>query len=125
MLSSGPADVQEWLPLTDLSYQVLLAVSGSPLHGYAILQTISGRTGGRIEPESGTLYTAIRRLRRDGLIEAVDVAPASGDSRRGRSYGLTALGRRVLVLESERLADLVEEARERRVLTPSSRPADV
>jgi DNA-binding PadR family transcriptional regulator len=102
----------QYLPLTDLSYQILLALAGEPLHGYAILRTISARTHGRLEPESGTLYTAIRRLRRDGLIDGAG-APAG---RRGRSYGLTERGREVLRLESERLADLVAEARRRDVI---------
>ncbi len=101
------------LPLTDLSYQILLALTGDPLHGYAILQTIAARTEGRLEPESGTLYTAIRRLKRDGLLEP---AADAGEGRRGRSYALTALGREVLHLESERLAGLVAEARRRDVL---------
>lgn len=100
------------LPLTDLSYQILLALTDEPLHGYAILQMIGERTGGRLEPESGTLYTAIRRLRRDGLIEGAE-APAG---RRGRSYRLTELGRDVVRLESERLAGLVAEARRRNVI---------
>lgn len=107
-----PRDPWRFLPLTDLSFQILLALTGDPLHGYAILQTIGRRTDGRLEPESGTLYTAIRRLRRDGLIEGAE-APAG---RRGRSYRLTELGREVLRLESERLAALVAEARRREVI---------
>lgn len=103
----------ERLPLTDLSFQILLSLAGDPLHGYAILQTIASRTGGRVEPASGTLYTAIRRLVDEGLIEPWS---ASGDARRGRSYRLTDTGREVLELESERLAGLVAEARRREVL---------
>ncbi len=102
------------VPLTDLSFQILLALTDEPLHGYAILKLIEARTDGRLQPESGTLYTAIRRLKRDGLIDA----GASGAGRRGRSYQMTDLGREVLRLESRRLADLVEEARSRHVLDP-------
>jgi DNA-binding PadR family transcriptional regulator len=107
-------DAWAFLPLTDLSFQVLLALTGEPLHGYAILKTIEARTDGRLQPESGTLYTAIRRLQRDGLLDVDDV----GEGRRGRSYRLTVLGREVVQLESERLAALVREARARRVLQP-------
>jgi DNA-binding PadR family transcriptional regulator len=107
-------DAWRFLPLTDLSYQVLLALTAEPLHGYAILKTIEARTDGRLRPESGTLYTAIRRLRRDGLLD-VDEA---GAGRRGRSYRLTGLGAEVVRLESERLAALVREARSRRLLQP-------
>lgn len=109
-----PADAWHFIPLTDLSFQVLLALTGEPLHGYAILKTIEARTDGRLQPESGTLYTAIRRLRRDGLLD-VD---SSGAGRRGKSYRLTDLGHEVVRLECERLADLVREARSRRILQP-------
>lgn len=105
------------IPLTDLSYQILLALAGEELHGYAILKAITNRTDGRLEPDTGTLYTALRRLRRDNLLRPVE---GSGEGRRGRSYALTRVGRRVLALESERLADLVAEARARRVLTPQA-----
>lgn len=112
-------DPWRFLPLTDLSYQILLALTGEPLHGYAILRTIGERTDGRLEPESGTLYTAVRRLGRDGLIEGAD-APAG---RRGRSYRLTEVGREVLRLETERLAGLVAEARRRDVIAGGTAPA--
>jgi len=108
-------DAWQALPLTDLSYQILLALAGDALHGYGILQTIARRTGGRIEPQSGTLYTAIRRLRRDGLIQIDEEAPPG---RRGNSYRLTGRGRAVVGLESRRLRGLVEEARRRDLLTP-------
>lgn len=108
------ADAWHFIPLTDLSYQVLLALTDEPLHGYAILKTIEARTDGRLQPESGTLYTAIRRLRRDELLD-VD---SDGAGRRGRSYRLTDLGREVVRLESERLEGLVREARSRNLLQP-------
>lgn len=111
---STESDAWRFIPLTDLSFQVLLALTGEPLHGYAILKTIEARTDGRLQPESGTLYTAIRRLARDGLLHVDDV----GAGRRGRSYRLSDAGREVVRLESERLAALVREARERRVLQP-------
>lgn len=115
-----PDDAWRFLPLTDLSYQILLALTGEPLHGYAILKAIAARTGGRIEPESGTLYTAIRRLVRDGLLESREAAEGG---RRGRSYGLTARGREVLGLESRRLAGLVAEARRKHVIGDRPEPA--
>lgn len=97
------------LPLTDLSFQVMLALAEGPQHGYAILQAISSRTGGRVEPATGTLYTALRRLVSEQLVEPAK--QLSSDKRRGRSYRLTELGRRVASLEARRLAALVAEAR--------------
>jgi DNA-binding PadR family transcriptional regulator len=72
-----------------------------------------------MEPETGTLYTAIRRLLDDGLIEESDRRPAPDEDQRRRYYALTPFGAEVLRLESERLAALVAVAREKRVLSPS------
>jgi len=112
-------DAWKHLPLTDLSYQILLSLADEARHGYAILKTIAERTDGRIEPASGTLYTAIRRLAGDGLLEG---DPDPSDGRRGKSYRLTPLGRRVLAQESRRLAGLVAEARRRDVLPAEGSP---
>ena len=110
-----PNDNWNHLPLTDLSYQILLVLAHNPLYGYGILRAIADRTDGRVEPDTGTLYTAIRRLHRDKLLE-----PVGGQSagQRGRSYRLTALGERIVRLESRRLADLVAEARRLDLVEP-------
>ena len=111
-----PAKPDALLPLTPLTYQVLLAMADGPLHGYGVIKEISARTAGGVELEAGTLYAAIKRLKDEELI---DVAPSpkkgSGDSRR-RYYRLTSFGRQVLRRESERLLELVETARARKVL---------
>lgn len=113
---TSSSELWDLLPLTDLSYQILLALAGDSMHGYALLQTISDRTEGRIRPDTGTLYTALRRLRRDGFLSARE---SPEDSRRTRSYDLTDRGRKLLELESRRLARLVAEARARSVLPGS------
>ena len=112
------------LPLTPLTYQVLLAMADGPLHGYGVIKEISARTDGEVELEAGTLYAAIKRLRDEELID-VAASPkrgpkgAGGDSRR-RYYRLTSFGRQVLLRESERLLDLVEAARAKKVLPGTS-----
>lgn len=112
--------VDDQLPLTHVVYHLLLSLAQEPRHGYGIIKNVSERTNGRLELEAGTLYAAVRRLRQDALIEETR-APADTDSRR-RYYDLTDLGRAVLRAESERLAELVELAREARVLTAASGP---
>lgn len=107
---------EEFLPLTHLTYHVLLVLAGTQLHGYRIIKEIARRTDGRMEPETGTLYTAIRRMRDDGLIETAQAAESAPDTRRGHSYRLTPLGRAVLKAETRRLVRLLEVAREKRVL---------
>ena len=102
------------LPLTHVVYHVLLSLSSSERHGYGIIKDVADRTAGRLELEAGTLYAAIKRMRDEGLIEEA-TAPEDADARR-RYYGLTPFGRRVLRAESERLAELVQLAREARVL---------
>ncbi len=109
--------VEDLLPLTHLTYHVLLVLAGTQLYGYGIIKEIFEQTGGAMNLETGTLYAAIKRLRDEGLI---DVAPApSGrpheDSRR-RYYQLTPLGKRVLSAESDRLARLVRLARKKDVV---------
>ncbi len=113
------SEARSRLPLTYLAYHILLALADKSLHGYGIIKEVSERTGGRTRLEAGTLYAAIKRLKEDGLI-VVSGEPA--DSPRGRrDYGLTPLGEEVLRLESERLANLVEIARAKRVIPEGSK----
>lgn len=106
--------VADLLPLTHVAYYVLLSLSEDARHGYGIIKDVARRTGGELELEAGTLYAAVKRLRDDGWIDETQ-GPARTDARR-RYYELTPLGRRVLRAESERLEQMVELAREARVL---------
>ena len=99
-------------PLSPQVFHILLALADAPAHGYAIMQAVEQETDGAIRLGPGTLYGAIRRLRKDGLIEEID---DDGDVSR-RSYRLTTAGRRALKSEARRLALLVESARARRLL---------
>ena len=102
------------LPLSHVVYHVLLALSTGKRHGYGIIKHVAERTGGRVDLEAGTLYAAIKRLRDERWIEAVP-SEAGADSRR-RTYGLTESGARVLLAECRRLEEMVELAREAKVL---------
>lgn len=105
---------ESYLPLTHVVYHVLLALANQSRHGYGVIKDVEERTQGRLVLEAGTLYAAIKRLRDDGLIQEGE-RPASADTRR-RYYGLSSLGKQVLLAESERLEELVEMARGARVL---------
>jgi PadR family transcriptional regulator, regulatory protein PadR len=73
---------------------LLLAVlSDAPLHGYAVVEALRARSGGRFELPEGTVYPALHRLEADGLLSS-RWSTASG--RRRREYALTAAGRRAL-----------------------------
>ncbi|MFG1691483.1 PadR family transcriptional regulator [Gemmatimonadota bacterium] len=110
-------DPASMLPLTPLTYHVLLALADSDRHGYGIIKEVLERTSGQMELETGTLYTALGRLRDDELIEPVpeNERPEGEDGRR-RTYRLTPFGRKVLEAESRRLAELVTVAAEKRVI---------
>ena len=64
-----------------------------PAHGYALIIALRERSGGTFDLPEGTVYPALHRLERDGLISGYWEA---GTSRRRRSYVLTQDGRAAL-----------------------------
>jgi len=107
--------VAEMLPLTHLSYHVMLAIADEPLHGYGIIKEVAKRTDGAMELEAGTLYAGIKRMNDEGLLEEAAPPGRGGDARR-RYYRLTGFGREVLEAESHRLAELLQVARDKKVI---------
>jgi PadR family transcriptional regulator len=99
--------------LSDLAFHVLLALGDGPSHGYAIGKYIEEQSGGRLDPTTGALYQALRRLTDDGLIVPAD-GPGDADVRR-KYFVLTRQGRRAAAAEAERLHALVREARQRKL----------
>ena len=108
------AQVEEQLPLTPLSFHILLALaSAGELHGYGILKEIERRTTGQMRTASGALYLAAVRLVETGLIEESDKRPDPEiDDRRRRYYRLTPFGRTVAEAEAARLVELAKAAQE-------------
>jgi DNA-binding PadR family transcriptional regulator len=111
-------DPETFLPLTNLSFHVLLALGDGPAHGYAIGKSVEERSRGRLNPATGSLYQALKRLVEDGLLE--ETRPTGrGDARR-QYLRLTRLGRRVLALEASRLDELVSAVRSKRLMGEQS-----
>ena len=112
---------QQYLPLTVPVFHILLALADGEKHGYAIMREVERTTAGSVSMGPGTLYGAIKRLLKGGLIAetAERPDPTLDDSRR-RYYQLTPLGRQVLTAEAERLADMVENARHKKILGAAS-----
>jgi len=109
------------LPLTPPVFHILLALADRDRHGYAILLDIARRTDGRVRLGTGTLYTALKRLLDEGLVEESAARPAPDlDDQRRRYYRLTRRGREVLRAEAQRLEALVAMARKRHVLAPAA-----
>jgi DNA-binding PadR family transcriptional regulator len=110
---SDPSDeVEAFLPLPTAVFHILVALADRERHGYSIMQDVSARTDGKVRLSAGTLYSAIRRMLEQGLIEELRESPdpASDDERR-RYYGLTGLGRDVAAAEARRLSDMLAQAR--------------
>jgi DNA-binding PadR family transcriptional regulator len=106
--------------LTPIGFEVLLSLAGGPRHGYGIKLDIEERTAGELSLGSGTLYQAIQRLEREGLIAEADGHEDNGDPRRGRRYRLEPIGRASLTNHLRRLSRAVDYARARKLL-PSPR----
>jgi DNA-binding PadR family transcriptional regulator len=117
-------DRQPAAAMTPAVFQILLALSRGKAHGYGIMQDVSRLTGGGARLGPGTLYRSIQRMLVDGLIEerAIALHDESDDDRR-RYYRLTAKGRAVAKKEAQRLADLVDAARERSLIPRRGRGA--
>jgi DNA-binding PadR family transcriptional regulator len=114
-MSSHPAP-DEMLPLTVPVYYTLLALADAERHGYAIITEVEERTGGAVRLRTGTLYTAVRRMLEQGLVEESDERPdPEVDDERRRYYRITAWGREVLAAEAARLDQMVTLARDKNV----------
>ena len=100
--------------LTPAVFHILLALADQERHGYAIQQTITQDTGGRLNLGPGTLYGTLKRLLTEGLVEE------AGETDRRRYYRVTDSGRAAMATEAERLARLVQVAQARKVLKAST-----
>ena len=99
-------------PVNQPGLHILLALGTDAKHGYAIMQDIDRESEGAIRLLPGTLYSTIKRLLADGLIEEVG-APRTADSddARRRYYRVTKRGRRAAESETRRMATLVRLGR--------------
>lgn len=72
---------------------LLAVIAEDPAHGYAIIERLRARSGGEFHLAEGTVYPALHRLERSGLLASV-WTEAKG--RRRRVYELTGRGRNAL-----------------------------
>ena len=73
--------------IPQIPFSILMALSLKPRHGYEIMQQVADDSLGKIKLGPGSLYTAIKQLVDDGLIE--EIAATAG---RRRQYRLTSAG---------------------------------
>jgi transcriptional regulator len=91
-----------------LDLLLLAAVQDHPAHGYAIAETLRARSSGTFDLPEGTLYPALHRLERAGLLTS-RWSEVSG--RRRRVYQLTAKGQRALARQQHEWHDFSRAVR--------------
>lgn len=90
---------------------VLAALESGPTHGYAIIETIRIRSRNTFDLPEGTVYPALHRLEKAGLLKSDWVVPEGG--RKRRVYELTKKGKDGLAERRAawtRFASAVEES---------------
>jgi DNA-binding PadR family transcriptional regulator len=85
----------------EATFLILTALAAGSQHGYGIITDVEQISKRRVRLGAGTLYAALERLSRDGLIE-VDREEVV-DSRLRRYYRLTSTGAERLAEEADRL----------------------
>jgi PadR family transcriptional regulator, regulatory protein PadR len=100
-----------------LDMLILRTLLFGPIHGHAIAKSIERTSQDVLRVDHGSLYPALQRLERRGVITAK--WGTSENNRRARYYRLTAAGRKQLTTATskwERLSDAIA-----RILNPSQK----
>jgi DNA-binding PadR family transcriptional regulator len=71
---------------------ILEVIADGATYGYQIARAIEHTSGGQLLAQEGTLYPALHRLEKRGLLEAE--WSTSPEGRQRKHYQLTALGRK-------------------------------
>ena len=79
-----------------LDGMLLATLEDGPRHGYAIRKALLDGSEGRFDLPTGTIYPALHRLERAGLVRS---RWSTSGGRRRRTYELTPAGRRTLGAE--------------------------
>lgn len=97
-----------YTPLTPAVLYILMALSESEKHGYAIMKRVETDSEGKVSMGPGTLYGSLKRMLEAGLIAESDkkIDPTLDDQRR-IYYKITGLGQKALGAELERYKKVV------------------
>src|ERR1700722_18437842 len=117
---SRPARTETRIDLLQgtLDMLILRTLQWGPQHGYAIGQTIRAQSSEVLHVEAGSLYPALQRLAKRGWVTAKwDQTEAN---QRAKFYRLTPDGKKQLLREESRWAELVKAIG--RVMNPALVP---
>jgi len=85
---------------------ILRSLLREPMHGYALVQHIKQRSNELLQVEEGSLYPALQRLLREGLLKAA--WETSATNRRVRTYRITTAGKKHLEREMSSFERMLE-----------------
>ncbi len=98
-----------------LEMMILQSLQRRPMHGYALVQHIRERSNELLQVEEGSLYPALQRMLREGLVDAAwEISPSN---RRVRTYRITPAGTKHLGREVSSFEHMLEGIR--LVLSPA------
>ena len=92
-----------------LEMMILQSLRLQPMHGYALVQHIKQRSNDLLQVEEGSLYPALQRMLKDGLLKARWTVSSTG--RRVRTYEITKAGAKHLDREVTNFERMLEGIR--------------
>ena len=93
-----------YVPMTESGFYILYCLQ-QPQHGYGISQEVRKMTGGEISISAGTMYGALSKMEKDGLIRFCR------EEEKRKLYQITETGREVLDAEIKRIERLYRNSR--------------
>jgi PadR family transcriptional regulator PadR len=84
-----------------LDLLILAAVEPEPRHGYAVIEALRAKSAGAFDLPEGTIYPALHRLEKAGLLAS---RWSQYEGRRRRTYRLTAAGKAALRRQTDEWA---------------------
>jgi transcriptional regulator len=81
-----------------LDLLLLAVLAEGPAHGYAVIESLRSRSSGTFDLPEGTIYPALHRLERQGLLRS---RWSEDSARRKRIYQLTPKGQQALAQRQE------------------------
>ena len=97
--------------LTPPAFWILTSLAGGRRHGYEILRETTTESGGRVSLKATTLYAALDRLEREGLVASDGDEVVNGRAR--RYFRITESGAGRLQREVELIERSAQAARAR------------
>ncbi len=93
-----------YVPMTESAFYILFCLQ-TPQHGYGISQQVKRMTGGEVSISAGTMYGALSKMEKDGLIRF------HSEEDKRKLYTITELGKEILSAEKARIERLYRNSK--------------